>query len=783
MQLRFVRPILTLSAAGLYLLLIMSPQPARAVDAAADQAGTADQSSAAVTKPGEIEEITVSARRRKETVQDTPIAITAVTTAQMEAMGNTKMSDIQGMVPNLLMTQQVTGGAALNMSLRGLSFADIEKSFDPTVAVVVDGAFIGTSSGQLLDFFDIASIEVLRGPQGTLFGRNTIGGVINVTRTRPVDDYTGKFELEGGSYSTMTGRGVFNAPLIKGLLDAKFFLFHSTTDGFLKYADTGQNGGAGDNTNFGVAFLLTPNDAFNALLTLEKQTSTYDNAVSDISKTGEVFCAIVSAAQCNRNTTGDLYTVFGPVNSSKYSSPAATLELNWDLGGAKLVSLSNYRSETDHSIENVGSTDPVLYGVDRKGVYHQLSEEVRVSGNIVSSLDYVAGVYYFDSNYELIQHIGGGLFPGTVYPTTEYNSQQTTGISTSEAVFADFDWQFADQWRLNFGGRETKDKKQLDTRVPLGALFGPLTDFGNHSKSFNKLTPKVSVDYRPTQEHMVYASVSEGYRSGGFNGRGLTQASAVTPFDPETVWSYELGAKTAWFDRRLLLNLAVFYTNYKNIQETITESGGSTGNITIEKNAASAKIKGVELDLTGKPLDELTIRGSLGYLNAHFSGFHNAEAWSTAAKGAPCTPTTCGLHDFDYSDVDPIYAPKVTGSLSADYEIEAPYGKYTTTLGYRYIAPYDEQIARDDSIPVPPNNGTTVLTSNDPRVRTNVQNLLDASVGLSIPGQHGETTVAVFGRNLTDNRGAASAFTVAGLWSFATAREPRVYGVRIGYKF
>ena len=783
MQLRFVRPILTLSAAGLYLLLIMSPQPARAVDAAADQAGTADQSSAAVTKPGEIEEITVSARRRKETVQDTPIAITAVTTAQMEAMGNTKMSDIQGMVPNLLMTQQVTGGAALNMSLRGLSFADIEKSFDPTVAVVVDGAFIGTSSGQLLDFFDIASIEVLRGPQGTLFGRNTIGGVINVTRTRPVDDYTGKFELEGGSYSTMTGRGVFNAPLIKGLLDAKFFLFHSTTDGFLKYADTGQNGGGGDNTNFGAAFLLTPNDAFNALLTLEKQTSTYDNAVADISKTGEVFCAIVSAAQCNRNTTGDLYTVFGPVNSSKYSSPAATLELNWDLGGAKLVSLSNYRSETDHSIENVGSTDPVLYGVDRKGVYHQLSEEVRVSGNIVKTLDYVAGVYYFDSNYELIQHIGGGLFPGTVYPTTEYNSQQTTGISTSEAVFADFDWQFADQWRLNFGGRETKDKKQLDTRVPLGALFGPLTDFGNHSKSFNKLTPKVSVDYRPTQEHMVYASVSEGYRSGGFNGRGLTQASAVTPFDPETVWSYELGAKTAWFDRRLLLNLAVFYTNYKNIQETITESGGSTGNITIEKNAASAKIKGVELDLTGKPLDELTIRGSLGYLNAHFSGFHNAEAWSTAAPGAPCTPTTCGLHDFDYSDVDPIYAPKVTGSLSADYEIEAPYGKYTTTLGYRYIAPYDEQIARDDSIPVPPNNGTTVLTSNDPRVRTNVQNLLDASVGLSIPGQHGETTVAVFGRNLTDNRGAASAFTVAGLWSFATAREPRVYGVRIGYKF
>jgi len=765
---------LVAAAASFFLL---APQNAKAEPDPNVAASPDAETAPAATAHEGIEEIVVSARRRKETVQDTPIAITAVSTNQMEAEGITKMSDIQGQVPNLLMTQQVTGGAALNMSLRGLSFADIEKSFDPTVAVVVDGAFIGTSTGQLLDFFDIASIEVLRGPQGTLFGRNTIGGVINVQRSRPTDEYSGKFEMEGGSYNTVTGRGVFNAPLIKGLLDAKFFLFHTSTDGFLKYANTGQNGGGGDNTNFGASFLLTPTDTFNALLTLEKQTSTYDNSVANISKTGEVFCAIVSAAQCNRNATTDIYTVFGPKSASSYSSPGATLELNWDLGFTKLISLSNYRSETDQDTENVGATDPVLYGVERKGVYHQLSEEVRASGNIVKSLDYVAGVYFFDSNYELIQHTGGGLFPGTVYPTVMYNSQQTTGISTSEAVFADFNWQFADQWRLNFGGRETFDKKQLDTRVPLGALFGPLTDFGNHEVSFNKFTPKVSIDYRPTQEHMIYASVSEGYRSGGFNGRGLTQVSAVTPFNPETVWSYEVGAKTAWFDRRLLANIAVFYTNYKKIQETITESGGSTGNITIEKNAANAKIKGVELDLTAKPADELTLRASIGYLNAHFSGFTNAEAWSNPATGAS------GLHIYDYSDVNPIYAPKVTGSLAADYTIEVPYGKYTTTLGYRYIAPYDQQIARDDSVPVPNNDGTTVLSSNDARVRTNVQNLLDASIGLSIPGQHGETTVAVFGRNLTNNRGTSSAFTVAGLWSFATAREPKVYGVRVGYKF
>jgi iron complex outermembrane receptor protein len=283
---------------------------------------------------------------------------------------------------------------------------------------------------------------------------------------------------------------------------------------------------------------------------------------------------------------------------------------------------------------------------------------------------------------------------------------------------------------------------------------------------------------------MFYGSWSIGYRSGGFCGRCLSNAlEASTPFNPETVNAWEIGAKTSFFDRRLFFNVAAFYTDYKDIQETITEAGGSTGNSTVVKNAAAAKVKGVELDWTGKPSEPVTIRGSLGYLNSHFSGFYNSEAWSTGPASAACTPATCGLHTYDYSDVDLIYAPKLTGSLAVDYGMEVPFGKVKTTVGYRYIAPYDQQIARDDSVPVVPNDGTTVVSSNDPRVRSNVQNLVDASISLATPLGHGETEFTVFGRNLADNRGPASAFTVAGLWSFATAREPRIFGVRVGYKF
>jgi iron complex outermembrane receptor protein len=744
--------------------------------AAADAAAATEEQ--AQSKSGEeLEEVVVSARRRKETIQETPIAMTALATSQMESVASVNIMDIQGAVPNLVMTQQVTGGNAVNLSLRGLSFADIEKSFDPTVAVVVDGAFIGTSSGQLLDFFDIASIEVLRGPQGDLFGRNTIGGVINIQRTRPTDDYSGKFQLEYGSYGTATGRGVLGLPLIKGLLDAKFFFFHTTTDGYYKNYYTGANAGGGTNANFGASFLLTPNESFNALLTLEKQTSSFDNVVANISKTGELFCvpglfitASQAAVQCNRNTRNDLYTTFTAPNSSRYSSPAATLEMNWDPGFTHLVSITNYRSDVERSLENVSSFSVPIYAVDRRSKYHQLSQELRAGGNFTPTFDYVVGAYFFDSTYTLNQFTGGTLFGGGPY----YHSQATTGVSTSIAGFGDFNWEFVPKWRVNFGGRITHDKKELDTSAPNPVVF---EDFGNHSDSWTKFTPKVSVDYRPTSDYMLYGSWSRGYRSGGFSGRGLTPASATTPFNPETVNSYEVGAKTAWFDRRLLFNVAVFYTNYKDIQENITESGGSTGNITIVKNAASAKMKGVELDFTGKPLEQLIIRGSLGYLNSHFSGFTNAEAWSNPATGQS------GLHTYDYSGVDLIYAPAWTGSLGADYEIPVSYGKYKATAGYRYIAPYDQQIARDDSIPVPLNDGTTVLSSNDARVRTNVQNLVDASLSLSIPGEHGETEFTVFGRNLADNRGAASAFTVAGLWAFATAREPRVFGVRVGYKF
>lgn len=710
-----------------------------------------------------IGDIIVSARRRNETIQQTPIAMTALAPSALEAKATMNIGDLQGAAPNVLITAQSTGAGTANTSIRGLAFADVEKSFDPTIAIVVDGVFIGTSTGQFLDFFDTESIEVLRGPQGTLFGRNTIGGVINIKRTRPTGEWGGKFQASYGSYDTWTASGVVNLPIIDGVLAAKAFYYHSQTDGFYYNATAGQRVGGTNNENFGASFLLTPSSNFDALLTVEKQVQNFQPVQSNIANSSEAFCAFEPEVECNRNTTSDLYTVFGDVAPGHYSSPAVTLEMNLDLGAVKLTSVTGYRT-SDESVQfDADSSSADLYYVDRVQNYKQFSQELRAAGKIVDSLDYVIGAYYYHHSYDLLQKTR--LF-GSELP----NPQFATGTSKSYAAFGDFNWAFADRWRLSFGGRFTHDKKTFTN------AFLPV-QIGGGSKGFNKFTPKVGIDFRPTDDHMLYGSWSRGYRSGGFSNRAQTVDSSSLPFGPETVDSFEIGAKTAFFDRKLLFNIAAFYSKYSDLQQSTTIPGGPTGNQTVITNVGSARIKGIEIDFTAKPVPHLTLSGGLGYLKSHFSGF---------ITQAPDPANAAVLANFDYSAVEMIYSPKVTAALNAEYSVPTSFGEGSLNIGYRYIAPYDQQISTGPftrTVDLATGVAMVVVASNDPRVRTDRQGLLDASASLTFDLNGNKAKVTVFGRNLADDRGTSSAFTVAGLWSFATAREPRVYGVKFGYEF
>jgi iron complex outermembrane recepter protein len=340
--------------------LIGLSTPACAQDA---QASSGAPAHAADT--GGITDIVVTARRRNESIQTTPLAITAISTAGLEAKATTNIGDLQGAAPNLLITQQNSGAQAANLAIRGMTYADIEKSQDPTVGVVKDGVFIGTNTGQLLDFFDIDSIEILRGPQGVLFGRNTIGGVINIARSQPKDEFGAKFEADYSSYKSWGAKAVVTGPIIKGVLDAKAFYMHGESDGFYTNDVTAKLAGGYRNDNYGLSLKLTPASNFDATLTLEQQRQYFDVVNSNIARTGELFCLFEPANQCNRNTSTDLYHVFNSPASSYYRAPAATLQMNLNAGGIKFTSITGYREGHEDETQDFDASTTDLYYVHR----------------------------------------------------------------------------------------------------------------------------------------------------------------------------------------------------------------------------------------------------------------------------------------------------------------------------------------------------------------------------------------------------------------------------------
>ncbi len=741
-------------------------------------AQTAPEQELTQAEPGDV---IITARRRNERIQDTPVAVTAIAPAQLEGAAALTIGDLQGAAPNVIITSGGTGAAAANISIRGIAFADIEKSFDPAVGVNIDGVYIGTSTGQMLDFFDIASIEILRGPQGTLFGRNTIAGVINVRRTRPTGEFGGKFEAGIASYNQVSLKGVVNLPVIGDLLATKVFYMH--TDGSGYYRDVSRNGqyrGGAENKNFGVTFLLTPSSNFEALVTLDKQVQDFDPTLGPLSVTGDAFAAFLPASFIDQGNTKGVYNVIPPDGMiGRYRSPGVTGEMNLDLGGVKLSSVTAYRESKDHLRQDFATVG--LYMADRDQQYHQFSQELRASGNLFNGFDYVAGVYYFKSRYHMDQRTS--VFGAT--PT----HQATTGWSESYAAFADFNWEIFDRVRLSGGGRYTRDKKELETRFVDPANAAASFTGAKNSKTWSKFTPKIGVDYRPNSDLMVYASWSRGYRSGGFNGRGLTPYSSSLPYDPEMVDAYEVGFKSEFLNRRASLNVAAFYSDYQNIQQTSTVSvQGVAVPQTVVINAAAAKIKGIEADLTLRPVDAMTLRAAVGYTDSKFKGFIVNQPVTTGA-------TTSINRTLDYSGVDMIYAPKITASVNAEYEV--PFnpggldGKMKLNAGYRYLSRYDQQISADPAIyPLAitaPAGATVVVPRNDPRLRSDAQNLVDVSLSVIFDANaRAKYRLTGFVRNLLNDRGTQTSFTASAFpvyWGFATAREPRVYGAQLGFEF
>jgi len=717
-----------------------------------------------------LDEITVTARKREERLQDVAMAVSAMGRQEIESNYATDLRDLVYISPNIVLdhTHQGPGGVAAAY-IRGIGVSEVEKNFDPAVGVVVDGVFRGSMTGSIVRAIDLERAEVLRGPQGTLFGRNTIGGVINLERTKPTMETGGKVRAGFGDFDTTLLDGIFNfgnGDTFGAKLSASY---RDQGEGYYSNAGTGRKDGQNEYTSGGVNLLFAPRDGLEIEWTsLIERTDEDTNTLLNVGQPGQVFCDVdfpPVLGWCSPSTStpvsGDRYTTLQTFenytwpwptpdpgfdhnglspNDSSFDADTHQLEVRWDINDDYRLDYIVGMWETEEEVISDWDAVPdLLFHTDRPADYEQLTHELRLTYDAGDKLTYTVGAYSWDSEYEirLISWISF-FVPGAFFAVPQTTNQD----SESLALFFEGDYAFNDTWTLTFGGRWTDDDK---TSVQSGNVNT------SASEDWNEFTPKLALKYRINDSSMIYGLYSAGYRAGGFNGRVDGDETAVTPYDPETVDNFEIGYRSEWMDRRVIFNATLFYMDYEDKQEEIQQASATsgTGQVTRVVNAATASIQGAEFELTWLASDGLTIRANLGLLDAEYDDF----VVNTGTTAAPVLT--------DFSSLDFRRAPDVTGSLAGDYQWDLGPGSAIIHAGARYLGSHEVDFA------------------NKPELSNGSQTLIDASFRYN----YNDWYFSAFGRNLTDEDGYQIGFDVAGLWSYAAPRPPRTYGFEVGVQF
>ncbi len=651
----------------------------------------------------QVEEIIVTAQKRAENVQNVPLAVTALV-AELQQPTVRTLVDLNGYAPNVRIDRDPARPGGASITIRGISPTRTDdNSFDSPIAVQIDGVYLGTLSGQVIENFDLERVEILRGPQGTLFGKNTTGGVINVIRSRPTGEWGARAKADYGQWNQREVRAIVNAPIIDDMLAAKVFYTNLQGDGYLKRNGTGNNMPEQDYQNYGVTLLATPVESFEALLTIEKYEDNSQGGGSltnfnlapgvatapppgspetDLSG-GFLSCTLFasqiipqwdSTVPCRTSLKAADETTVDTPNPTHFDVDAYTLNMSYDLSDhLKLVSVTGYRDMTeDRLLDFDGSADNFIT-LQRDNDYDQTSQELRLVGTW-DTLSVVTGFHYWDSKFTQ-DWITGGQFwkyvgtlggydltnntwlPGPAAPPPISpleacwagafgNTKCDTGASLaglgdpfdqrlyetqetkSYAGFMQADWEFIENWTLTLGTRYTEEEKDFRAGQ---AYLAPVSRRGidnfpayaNLDNKWTKWTPKIGVSYRFSPEIMFYTSYSEGFHSGGFFGVNQNIADFVRDqYKPEKIGSYEAGMKSQFFENTVQLNVAAFYNEYKDKQESSVQLDPSTNTVaTVFSNVADATYQGIEIEAQWVANEHLSFFATGGYLDAKYDSF------------------------------------------------------------------------------------------------------------------------------------------------------------------
>jgi iron complex outermembrane receptor protein len=711
-----------------------------------------------------VEEVIVTAQKRAENVQSVPLTVTPVTGASIERMHITELKDLTGSIPNVQINVNAGVALASSISIRGIGVVNQPSPFSGTeVATVIDGVVQGTDQFGLTDQFDVDRIEVLAGPQGTLFGANTPGGVVNIVMKQPTGEFGGYGMITAGNYNRFNGALAVNFPIIPDLLAGKLSFSHDGYDGFYTNLYNGAHVGGEDANTFRGYLKATPTNDIDATFTAQIQRlRNTDTELQENSLPSEIFY------QANRPVNFTLYDNVPQAN--KYDTQSYTLTANWASPFGKITSISNY--------ENYGSTSNLdfdalnCFCMDDLGKDQgwQVSQEFRDVFHPVKNVEVLVGA--FGETWR--DQSDGGLVLAFADPDA-INYGITNMRSTDVSGFTQVYWDVTDRLRLQAGvrvswdqvalfranytyERQTKSDPALGLNNLDGAVLQPVTNppsRGEHA--WVNYGDKIGADYKVTDDLMLYGYYARGFKAGGFNGR-VSEPNDIGPYNPETVDSFEVGVKSQWLDRRLRLNLAAFYNSWTQMQVAQSVfSGGGTTLASVILNAGSATTKGIELQSELVPVDGLHLNATLGYLDAHYTKFNSTN-------GPPCSadPKITGC-SVSYAGEQLPFAPMWDGSISGTYDWSVLNGDASATLQYTY---HSKQWG----------NYTEEATERLPSV-----GLLNANV--SWGPKSGNWTVVVWGRNLTNNLYQAAALDVPPLFTEVVLGNPREYGVDFKFKF
>jgi iron complex outermembrane receptor protein len=658
-----------------------------------------------------LEEVIVTAERREESLLEAPVAVTALSGDFLDERRLTSVEDLTEYTPSLqVFAEQVN--TELYM-IRGIGRANEDLSTDSGVAVYIDGVYVSQQGAANAAMFDVERVEILRGPQGTLYGKNAIGGVINLISKLPGDRLDASATAEFGERNLRSFEGAAGGPLSE-TVSGRIAAMSREKDGAYKSLVTGERGNNIDTRAVRGSLLFEPSDALTITAIADYSDSDQDGVLKSvivdepgaeyIFKDFLVVDAFPTQEPSIRTSRSD---TFGEQGVEQWG---ASLKIDYAVAGGTFMSLTGYRAEESYNNEDIDRTAQRSLEQGGRQDTDSFSQELRFvssdDGTVSLSgrLHWAAGLYWFHEEGKRDHRLYlNARVPGTspgdpddpdnglIGPGSP-DAQNSTAIflqditTDSYAAYGQATYDFTDRFSATLGMRYTREEKDFSVNarseagIPGGdpyTLFQSEGPFSAAAKQdWDAFTPKAVLEYRFAEDVNTYLSYSYGFKSGGFNGQPDTPAG-LAPFDPEKAQNLELGLKTTFFDRRLQLSTAVFQTDFKDLQVAGTNAAG----LIITGNAADSRIRGFELEVAARPVASLGLRAAVSLLNAEFRNYFKEEFDPTITDGPPFV-----IVDKEGDRLDD--TPEYMVSLGGDYTWQlGDYG--SVVLGADYISKGD----------------------------------------------------------------------------------------------